>query len=126
MKRKEVVVVFRKGKPELLTLTETKLKGNEEVSWCGINVQEIETAREGVAILFNDVMYSVAIDIGCISSKIMWIKFNLSRVKVCVVVGYSPNEGIGKERESLLNDMDRTVDGIGTGYRLYVLEHLNG
>ena len=41
-----MVDVFRKGKSELLALTETKLKGNGEVSWCGANgiivsVQEI-------------------------------------------------------------------------------------
>ena len=29
--------VFREAKFELLALTETKLKGNGEVSWCGVN-----------------------------------------------------------------------------------------
>ena len=28
---------FRKGKFELLALSETKLRGNGEVSWCGVN-----------------------------------------------------------------------------------------
>ena len=50
-----MVDVFKKGKFELLALTETKLKGNGKVSRCGANgilmdVQEIERAREGVAI----------------------------------------------------------------------------
>ena len=38
-----MVDVFRKGKFELLSLKETKLKVNEEVSWCGVNasVREI-------------------------------------------------------------------------------------
>ena len=41
--------------------------GNAEVSWCGVNgiiagVQEMETARESVATLVNDVMYSGVID----------------------------------------------------------------
>ena len=44
---------------ELLTLMETKLKGNREVSWYGVNgiiagVQEMERAWEGVAILLNN------------------------------------------------------------------------
>ena len=52
--------VFRNGKSELLPLTETKLKGNGEVSWCGVNGiiagdQEMDRAREGVAVLLNDV-----------------------------------------------------------------------
>ena len=38
---------------------EKKLKGNGEVSWCGVNgiiasVQEMERAREGVAVLMNN------------------------------------------------------------------------
>ena len=36
IEREEVVDVFRKGKFELLALTETKLKGNGEVSWCKV------------------------------------------------------------------------------------------
>ena len=42
----------------MLALNETKLKTNKEDSWCGVNdiiegVQEIEGAKEGVAVL-ND------------------------------------------------------------------------
>ena len=44
----------------MLSLMEMKLKGNGEVSWCGVDgiitgVQEMERAREGVAILLKDV-----------------------------------------------------------------------
>ena len=57
---KKVVDIFKKGKFELLPLTETKLKGKGEVSWCGVSgiiasVQEMERDKEGVAILLNDV-----------------------------------------------------------------------
>ena len=50
--------VFKEGKFKMLALTGTKLKGNGEVSWCGVNgiiagVQEMERAREGLAILLN-------------------------------------------------------------------------
>ena len=34
----EVMDIFKKGKFELLALTETKLKGKGEVSWSGVNV----------------------------------------------------------------------------------------
>ena len=52
--------IFREGKFKFLAMTETKLKGNGEVSWCGVNgiiadVQKKERAREGVVILLNDV-----------------------------------------------------------------------
>ena len=58
--KEEVVDIFKERKFELLTLTETKLKGKEEVSWSGVNfiiagVQEMERARERVAVLLNDV-----------------------------------------------------------------------
>ena len=51
-----MVDVSTERKFQLLALTETKLKGNGEVPWCGVNginagVQEMERAREGVAIL---------------------------------------------------------------------------
>ena len=55
-------------------------------------------------------------------ARILWIKFKFSRVKVCVGMGYGPNEGIGGERERFWNDMDR----VGNGYRLCVLGDLNG
>ena len=98
-KREEVVDVFKEGKFQLLALTETKLRGKGEVSWSGVNgiiggVQEMERAREGVAILSNDVWHSAVVDFGCVSSRIFCIKLKLSRVKVCVV-GYGPNEGDG-------------------------------
>ena len=70
---------------ELLALTEMKLKENREVSWCGIKsiiagIQEMERTREGVAILLNDVCHSAVIDFVWVSSKILWIKFEFSRV----------------------------------------------
>ena len=76
----------------MLAWTKTKLKGgNREVSWCGENgiiagVQEMERARKGVVILLNDVWHSAVVDFGCVSFRILWIKFMFSRVKVCVVV----------------------------------------
>ena len=39
------------------------------------------------------------IDFECVNSRILWNKFKFSRVKVCVVVGYGPIEGDGKEKE---------------------------
>ena len=43
-----------------------------------------------------------------------------------MLVRYGPNEGIDEERERFWNDMDRTVNRVGNGYRLCVLEDLNG
>ena len=52
------------------------MKRNGEVSWCGVNgiiadVQKIERAREGIAVLLNDVWHSALIDFECVSSRIM-------------------------------------------------------
>ena len=57
----------------------------------------MESASEGVTILLKNMWQSVVIDFGCVSSRILWIKFRFSRVKFCVVVGYDPNEGNGEE-----------------------------
>ena len=42
-----------------------------------------------------------------------------------MVVGYDPNEDV-EERERLWNDMDRTLDSVGNGYRFFILGDLNG
>ena len=60
----------------------------------------MERAREGMAILFSDVWHTVVKDFGYVSSRIFCIKFKFSRAKVCVVVGYGPNEGDGEERNT--------------------------
>ena len=72
MKREEVMDVFRERKFELLALTETKLKGNGEVSWCEVNdiiasVQEMER----VAILLNDMWHIAVVAFGYVSFRIL-------------------------------------------------------
>ena len=57
----------------------------------------MERAREGVAILLNDVWVNAVVEFGYVSSRILRIKFKFSRVKVCVVVGYGLIEGDGEE-----------------------------
>ena len=92
--REEVVDIFKKGKFELLALTETKLKGKGEVSWSGVNVifagVQMERAKEGEAVQLKDVWHRAVEEHGCVSSRIIWIKFTFSRVKVCVVVRVRP------------------------------------
>ena len=66
------------------------------------------------------------IDFECVRSRILWLKFKFSRVKVFAVVGYDPNEGNLEEMERFCNNLNRIVDRVGNGYRLCVLEDLNG
>ena len=49
-----------------------------------------------------------------------------SRVKVCVLVDYGPNERDGEERDRFWSDMDTTLNNVGNGYRLCILGDLNG
>ena len=76
--------------------------------------------------MLNDVWHSSVVKSGYVSCRILWIKFRFSRVKVCVVVGYGPNEGDGEERDRFWNDMDRTLNSVRNGYRLCMLGDLNG
>ena len=66
------------------------------------------------------------IDFECVSSRILWVKFKFAKVKVYVVVGYGLNEADGEERDRFWNNMDRTLDSVGNGYRLYIVGDLNG
>ena len=80
---------------------------------------------KGVGILLlNDVWHSAVVDFGYVSSRIFCIKFKFSRIKVCVVVGYGPNEG-GEKRNRFCYNMDSILDSIGNGYKLCILGDLN-
>ena len=84
--------------------SETKLKGKGEVSWSRFNVifagfHEMERAREAVDLLLNYVWHSRVVNCGSVSFRILLIKFKFSRFKICVAVGYGPNEGNGEERD---------------------------
>ena len=61
------------------------------------SVQEMERARERVALLLKDVWHSAVVKFESVSLRILWIKFKFSKVKVCVVVKYDPNERDGEE-----------------------------
>ena len=57
-------------------------EGNGEVPWYEVkgiiaNVQEMERGSEGAAFLLNDVWGSVVIYFGCVSFRILWIKFQV-------------------------------------------------
>ena len=58
----------------------------------------------------------------CVSSRILWVKFKFSMIEMCVVVVYNPNERDVEESMRFLKDLDR----VGNGYRLCVMEDLNG
>ena len=45
-----------------------------------------------------------------------------STLKVCVVLGYSPNEGDGEVRNRFWSNMGRILDIVENGYRLCILE----
>ena len=107
-----MVDVF-KGTFELLALTETKLEGKGEVSWSRVSVifagvHEMDRAREGMAVLLNDVWQCAVVKFGSVSSRILWMKFKFSRVKVCVVVGHGPNVE-GEERDRFWNMISQTT-----------------
>ena len=83
--QREVPNDFRKGKFELLALSELKMKEKGDISWCGVNiicvgVQENDRAREGVGVLLNDVGYSGLVEFRYVNSKILWIKVHVCKV----------------------------------------------
>ena len=57
----------------------------------------MERPWKGVAVMLSDTWHSAVVKHGSVSPRILWIKFKVSRVKVCVVVGYGPNKGEGEK-----------------------------
>ena len=68
--------VFRKGKFDLLTVTETKMKGNVLIEWCGVKcvcagVERNERGRKGIAILMSDLWYRTMVDFVYVSTRML-------------------------------------------------------
>ena len=82
----------------------------------------MERAREGVVILLNNVWHSAVVDFGCVSSRILWIKFKFQGLKFVWWWGMVPmKEMVKKDMERhglcILGDLnrwigDRTTPGI--------------
>ena len=77
------MVQFSGRGSQLFALTETKLKWNGNVSWCVTNgismeVKEIQGSRENMAILMNGMWHSTVNGLGCVISRILWVKFKFS------------------------------------------------
>ena len=64
-------------------------------------------------------------DLRFVTSRILWVKFKFSRVKICVVVGYGPTEAYSEERERFWNDLDKVMYRVCNGHWLRMLEDLN-
>ena len=73
-----------------------------------------------LGVSLNGEWDSAVIGFGCVSSRILWVKFRFSKVKVCVMVSVPPEEEAEK-KEKFWNEVDRVVDRVGNGHRLYVL-----
>ena len=69
--------------------------------------------------------HSAVVIFGCVTFRMLWVKFKFSSIKVCVVVEYSPTEGNVEEWEKLWSDLDRVQDKVGNLYKLCVLRDLN-
>ena len=133
-KRVEVVHKFKKGKFDLLGLCETNLRGNEEFEWNGVHgfrsgmkERERGKAQKGVAVLMTDKWYKSLVNVEYKSARVLLAKFKFARVKVCVIVVYGPVNGASEyERESFWNEVERTVDEVGSSYRVIVMGDMNG
>ena len=98
--------VFRKGKFDLLAVTETKMEGNGENEWCGVKcvcvgVERNERGIERFAILMSDLWQRAMVDFVCVIARILKVKFKFEQVKVCVVATYGPSEGNVEECDFL-------------------------
>ena len=119
IKRREVVVGSRRITSEKLrkdryregyarSLEEKRLEGygdNVKHMWEQMKGEVVESAGElcGSVILGGKNLKSMlwndaVVKSGCISSRILWIKFKFARVNVCMVMGYGPDEAEGEER----------------------------
>ena len=67
---------MRERKYDVLSLSETKLKGNGMIEWDGVKagVRERGRAREGVAVLMNEIVWQDMVEYKEVSSRIIWVR----------------------------------------------------
>ena len=69
----------------MLALSQTKLKGNGEVSWCVVSMQVFKRWKEleKVWLFENNEWHSAVTEFGCVNARTVWVKFKFSLGKVC-------------------------------------------
>ena len=126
-----IVDMFVERKLDVLALSETKVKGQGVQDWEGhrvivSGVAERCRAREGVGLIISGRLWGRVKDYKCVSSRIVWVKLNISGRKVVIVSVYGPGmERREDEREQFWESLSECLAGFNENEQVLVLGDMN-
>ena len=115
-KRDEIGSMFEEWRLDILSLSETKLTGEEELSFGGVRGFKSEVGRkgnmrEGVAILLNECVWICVKEIRRINSGIMYVGICIKKEFWTVIVVYDPGmERSEEERGGFSEEMKGCIE----------------
>ena len=127
----EVAEMFKKGSLDILALSETNLKGVDDVEWEGVYGIKSGVrggrAKEGVAVLMTDKWRRHLTAYECVNSRLVMVIFKIGGLKLAVVAAYAPCDN----REDAVKDefwgmLDTLLGTLGDTYKVFVLGDMNG
>ena len=115
---------------DVLTLSETKLKGKGEVAFGGVTGRLSgvggRRAREGVALVLSKWMLSEVVEWKEVSSRLMWVRVRLGKECWAFASVYGPGSEKSEEiRNNFWNELTSYVEGLSRRNYVIVLGDLN-
>ena len=130
-KKCETGDLFVERNLDVLVLSETKLKGKEEVMFGKVRgrvsgVSERVRAKEGVAILLSEGMWECVNDWREVSARLMWVRMTVGQERWVIVGAYGPgSERSAEERERFWEEICECVAGFDEREWVMVVGDLN-
>ena len=129
-KRCEIGDMCKRRRLDVLALNETKMKGKGEAVFGEMKGRVSGVvrgrAKEGVALVLSEWMWSKVVEWKEVSSRLMWVKVKLGRECWAFVSAYGPGcERPDEERSEFWNSLAECVEGLSRRNYVVVLGDLN-
>ena len=92
---------------------------------CGAGVGERGRAREGVAVLMNEIVWQDMVEYKEVNSRIIWVKVRIGGSLWVFVVGYAPCGSCSEEKRDFWWKVDEVLNGFGREVKVLLLGDLN-
>ena len=129
-KRCEIGSMFVRRKMDVLALSETKIKGKEDIAFGEVigRVSGVERgrAKEGVALLLSERLKNMVVEWKEVSSRLMWVRVRIGRECWAFISAYGPGcERSDEERLEFWNELSLCVEGLKRRSYVVVMGDLN-
>ena len=126
-----IVDMFKERKLDILSLSESKVKGEGVREWEGervivSGVPERCRAREGVAVMIKGSLWGSVKEYKCINSRMLWVRIKVAGERIVFVCVYGPGmERSENEREAFWECLNECLSGFNENERIVILGDMN-